>query len=300
MSSEIGKSPKQLQGQGACRRPGWRAASARRRCLRAARPRRPPRGGAVPSARRRRVAVHAIVVSTPGDVSVLQWEAVEDPAAAPGEVVIDRRHRRQSRRHLAADGPLRTAAGSVAVPGSGVQRSHRVAWRRRLRLVGRRRGVHSSPAAVCNPCLSGVELLLPLPHGVSLVDAAGLPEAVCTVWSNVFMMAGLQPGETLLVHGGASGIGTIAVQLGQQLGARVLVTAGSPAKIERCIELGAEAGIDYRTEDFVERVTELNRTDGAPTSSSTTWVRRTPNATSPRSPSRVAWQSSAGAGWSAR
>ena len=103
--------------------------------------------------------------------------------------------------------------------------------------------------------------LLPVPEGVSLVDAAALPEVVCTVWSNVFLIANLQPGETLLVHGGSSGIGTMAVQLARQVGAHVIVTAGSAAKLEACRELGAEVLVNYREEDFVERVGEA--TDGA-------------------------------------
>jgi putative PIG3 family NAD(P)H quinone oxidoreductase len=97
-------------------------------------------------------------------------------------------------------------------------------------------------------------LAMPVPSGVSLVDAAALPEATCTVWSNVFMLAGLRPGETLLVHGGSSGIGTIAVQLGSAVGARVAVTAGSPSKLEACAELGAEILVNYREQDFVELV----------------------------------------------
>ncbi len=96
--------------------------------------------------------------------------------------------------------------------------------------------------------------LLPVPAGVSLVDAAALPEVTCTVWSNVFMTAGLRPGELLLVHGGSSGIGTMAIQLGVQVGARVAVTAGSAEKLERCRELGAEVLVSYRDEDFVEAV----------------------------------------------
>jgi putative PIG3 family NAD(P)H quinone oxidoreductase len=96
--------------------------------------------------------------------------------------------------------------------------------------------------------------LLPVPAGVSLVDAAALPEVACTVWSNVFMTAGLRPGEMLLVHGGSSGIGTMAIQLGVQVGARVAVTAGSADKLRRCRELGAEVLVNYRDDDFVEQV----------------------------------------------
>jgi putative PIG3 family NAD(P)H quinone oxidoreductase len=96
--------------------------------------------------------------------------------------------------------------------------------------------------------------LLPVPAGMDLVDAAALPEAACTVWSNVFMVAHLRPAETLLVHGGSSGIGTMAIQLAKAVGARVAVTAGGPQKLARCKELGADILIDYREQDFVEEL----------------------------------------------
>src|SRR5512141_1800028 len=105
--------------------------------------------------------------------------------------------------------------------------------------------------------------LLPVPEGVSLVDAAALPEVVCTVWSNVFLIANLQPGETLLVHGGSSGIGTMAIQLARQVGAHVIVTAGSAAKLEACRELGAEVLVNYREEDFVDAVAQATDGQGA-------------------------------------
>jgi len=103
--------------------------------------------------------------------------------------------------------------------------------------------------------------VLPVQAGIDLVTAAALPEVTATVWSNVFMVAGLQRDETLLVHGGSSGIGTMTTQLEATLGARVAVTAGSPAKLERCRELGASILINYREDDFVERIREA--TDGA-------------------------------------
>lgn len=102
--------------------------------------------------------------------------------------------------------------------------------------------------------------LLPVPEGVDLATAAALPEVVCTVWSNIFMIAHLRPGETLLVHGGASGIGTMAIQLAKAVGARVAVTAGGPVKLARCAELGADILIDYREQDFVEELAKA--TDG--------------------------------------
>ena len=93
--------------------------------------------------------------------------------------------------------------------------------------------------------------LMPVPDGIDLVTAAALPEVACTVWSNVFMVAGLQPGEHFLVHGGAGGIGTMAIQLAHALGARVYTTAGSAEKRTMCAELGADVTIDYREQDFV-------------------------------------------------
>jgi putative PIG3 family NAD(P)H quinone oxidoreductase len=103
-------------------------------------------------------------------------------------------------------------------------------------------------------------LLLDVPESMDLVDAAGLPETLATVWSNVFMLAGLRAGETLLVHGGSSGIGTTAIQLARAHGALVATTAGTDEKLAACERLGAEILINYRTEDFVERL--LEGTDG--------------------------------------
>ncbi len=111
--------------------------------------------------------------------------------------------------------------------------------------------------AVCVPAGQ----VLPVPAGVSLVDAAALPEVVCTVWSNVFLTANLQPGEVFLVHGGSSGIGTMAIQLAREAGATVAVTAGSQAKLDVCRDLGARILVNYRDEDFVAVVRAA--TDGA-------------------------------------
>jgi len=105
--------------------------------------------------------------------------------------------------------------------------------------------------------------VLPVPAGVSLIDAAALPEVACTVWSNVFLTANLQPGETLLVHGGSSGIGTMAIQLARQVGARIAVTAGSDEKLATCRMLGADITINYRDEDFVERLQAETEGHGA-------------------------------------
>ncbi|KUI35454.1 NAD(P)H-quinone oxidoreductase [Mycobacterium sp. IS-1496] len=103
--------------------------------------------------------------------------------------------------------------------------------------------------------------VMPVPESVELAHAAALPEVACTVWSNVVMTAALAPGEVLLVHGGASGIGTHAIQVANALGCRVAVTAGKANKLDLCRELGAEVAVNYRDEDFVERLRA--ETDGA-------------------------------------
>ena len=209
--------------------------------------------------------MHAIVVPAPGDASVLHWESVDDPVAASGEVVIDVAATAVNRADiLQRQGFYSPPPG--APPYLGLECSGRIAS------IGSNVRGWSTGDEVC-ALLSGggyatrvavpSGLLLPVPHGVSVQDAAALPEVVCTVWANVFMAAGLQPHETLLVHGGGSGIGTMAIQLSRQLGSRVIVTAGSSDKIERCIALGASAGIDYRSEDFVDRIKEITDGHGA-------------------------------------
>ena len=103
--------------------------------------------------------------------------------------------------------------------------------------------------------------VLPIPGGVELHDAAGLPEVACTVWSNLVLTAQLREGQLVLIHGGASGVGTHAIQVAHALGARVAITAGSPEKLELCRELGADVTINYRDEDFVARVEEAGGAD---------------------------------------
>jgi putative PIG3 family NAD(P)H quinone oxidoreductase len=103
--------------------------------------------------------------------------------------------------------------------------------------------------------------LMPVPDGVDLVSAGSIPEVACTVWSNVFMIAGLQPGERLLVHGGSGGIGTFAIQLASAMSAKVFTTAGTKEKLAACADLGADVTINYRAEDFVEVLREAGGAD---------------------------------------
>lgn len=112
-------------------------------------------------------------------------------------------------------------------------------------------------------CLASGALCLPLPSGLSFTEAAALPETYFTVWSNVFDRARLQRGETMLLHGGASGIGTTAIQLAKAFGANVIVTTGTKAKCDFCLQLGADAAIDYNEQDFVDEIKHLTDNKGA-------------------------------------
>jgi putative PIG3 family NAD(P)H quinone oxidoreductase len=145
-------------------------------------------------------------------------------------------------------------SGTISVVGEGVEGDWAPGMRVCALLAG---GGYAERVAVHEG------QLLPVPDGLDLVDAAALPEVVCTVWSNVFMSAGLRTGETLLVHGGSSGIGTMAIQLAREVGARVAVTAGSAAKLERCRELGADILVNYREADFVAAVKQATGGRGA-------------------------------------
>jgi NADPH2:quinone reductase len=138
-------------------------------------------------------------------------------------------------------------AGRIAALGDGVERL-RIGDAVCALVAGGGYAEYSvAPETVC----------LPVPRGLSLRDAAGLPETFFTVWSNVFDRGRLVAGESLLVHGGSSGIGTTAIQLGRAFGARVFATAGTPEKCAVCGKLGAERAIDYRQEDFVAVIREL-------------------------------------------
>jgi putative PIG3 family NAD(P)H quinone oxidoreductase len=207
----------------------------------------------------------AIVFSEPGGPEVLAWSEVPDPVPGDGQVLVEvaatavNRADLMQRQGFYAPPPGSSeilgleCSGRVAALGPGVS-----GW-----AVGDEVCALLSGGGYAQRVAVPAGQLLPVPKGVDLVTAAGLPETVCTVWSNVFMGAGLQPDETLLVHGGASGIGTTAIQLAKALGAKVLVTVGSAEKARRCTELGADAAIDYKTEDFVARVRELTEGRGA-------------------------------------
>jgi putative PIG3 family NAD(P)H quinone oxidoreductase len=202
--------------------------------------------------------MRAVTTSGPGGPEVLGWGEVPDPVAGPGEVVVDVAATAVNRADLLQRAgrypPPRGASEVLGLECSGV-----------VSEVGEGVTGWSVGDEVCALLAGGgyaervavpAVQLLPRPAGVELATAAALPEVTCTVWSNVFQLAGLRRGESFLVHGGSSGIGTMAIQLAARAGARVFTTAGSAAKLAACRELGAEVTIGYRDEDFVERVRE--------------------------------------------
>ncbi|OBG93388.1 NAD(P)H-quinone oxidoreductase [Mycobacterium sp. E3298] len=204
--------------------------------------------------------MRAIVAESPDELS---WQEVPDVSAGPGEVLIK----------VAAAGVNRAdvlqAAGKYPPPPGaseiiGMEVSGVVAE------AGEGVTDWSAGQEVCALLAGGgyaeyvavpAGQVMPIPSRVDLIDAAGLPEVACTVWSNLVLTAHLGKGQLLLMHGGASGIGTHAIQVARALGARVAVTAGSAEKLEFCRELGAEITINYRDEDFVERLRESGGAD---------------------------------------
>ena len=211
--------------------------------------------------------MRAVTMTGPGDPSVLGWGEVPDPPPpGPGEVLVEVEASAVNRADLmqrlgryppppgASDVLGLECSGRIASLGEGVE-----GW-----AVGDEVCALLSGGGQAELAVVPAGQLLPVPAGMSLVDAAGLPEVACTVWSNVVDRAGLLAGELLLVHGGASGIGTMAVQLAARvIGARVAVTARSAAKLARCAELGAEVLIDYTSEDFVVAVRSATGGAGA-------------------------------------
>lgn len=191
------------------------------------------------------------------------WDEVPDPVPGEGEVLVEVAASAVNRADLlqrqgfydpppgASPYPGLECSGRIAAVGAGVS-----GW-----AVGDEVCALLSGGGYAEKVAVPAGQLLPVPEGIGLDKAAALPEVTCTVWSNVFMIAHLRPGETLLVHGGASGIGTMAIQLAKAVGAKVAVTAGSKEKLDFCADLGADVLINYREQDFVEEIKAA--TDGA-------------------------------------
>lgn len=201
----------------------------------------------------------AIEISQPGGPEMLRPAQRPTPVPGRGEVLIrvtaagvNRPDVLQRQGHYnppagVTDLPGLEVAGTIVALGAGVEE-----WQ-----VGDSVCALVAGGGYAEYCPAPAVQCLPLPTGFDMVDAAALPETFFTVWSNIFDRGRLRAGETLLVHGGSSGIGTTAIQLGRAFGARVLVTAGGPDKCRACEQLGAERAIDYRSEDFVKVAKEL-------------------------------------------
>jgi putative PIG3 family NAD(P)H quinone oxidoreductase len=207
----------------------------------------------------------AVAISQPGGPLVLKPEKRDVPEPGEGEILIRVRAAGVNRPDVqqrkgayppppgASDLPGLEVSGEVVAVGAGARR-----WRLGDAVCALTPGggyaeyakVHESNA-------------LPVPQGFTLTEAAALPETFFTVWHNVFERGGLKAGETLLVHGGSSGIGTTAIQLASALGAYVITTAGSAEKCEACLKLGADHAINYREQDFVAAVKEATDRRGA-------------------------------------
>jgi putative PIG3 family NAD(P)H quinone oxidoreductase len=200
--------------------------------------------------------MRAATVTEPGGPEVLTIRELPDPEPGPGDVLVNIAATAVNRADLlqrqgfyppppGASGVIGLeCSGTIAAVGEGV-----TGW-----AVGTPVCALLAGGGYADRVAVPAGQVMPVPDGVDLVTAAALPEVACTVWSNVFMVAGLQPGDAFLVHGGAGGIGTMAIQLASALGARVFATAGSAEKLELCRSLGAEVAISYRDEDFVEVV----------------------------------------------
>lgn len=203
-------------------------------------------------------AMRAITFDAPGDEDVLNLTEVDAPAPGPGEVLItvaaaginnaDLLQRRG--KYPVPPGSSEIlgleCSGTIAALGEGV-----TGW-----AIGDEVCALLTGGGYAEQVAVPAEQLLPIPAGISLEEAAALPEVACTVYSNIGMVAGLEPGQSLLVHGGGSGIGTHAIQWAHALGARVFTTAGSAQKLDAARQLGADVAIHYRDEDFAERIAE--------------------------------------------
>jgi putative PIG3 family NAD(P)H quinone oxidoreductase len=197
-----------------------------------------------------------IRIDRPGPPEVLVPDRMPVPAPGPGEVLIKVAAAGINRPDVlqrqggyppppgASDVPGLEVAGEIAALGAGVGR-----WREGERVMAL-----VSSGGYAEYCAAPAPQVLPVPTGMGMIDAGGIPETFFTVWTNVFERGRLQPGESFLVHGGSSGIGTTAIQLAHAFGSTAFATVGGPDKQRACLELGARRAIDYRNEDFVEIV----------------------------------------------
>lgn len=212
--------------------------------------------------------MYAITITEPGGPEVLEWTEVPDPSPESDEVVIDvaatsinRADVMQRKGHYppprgAPPWPGLECSGTVKAVGDQAAASY--PWR-----VGDQVCALLAGGGYAEQVAVPAGQVLPVPQGMSLTTAGALPEVTCTVWSNLVQVAGLHEGQTVLVHGGAGGIGTTAIQVAKALGATVAVTAGSAAKLKRCAQLGADILVNYHEQDFVEVVQDSTAGRGA-------------------------------------
>jgi NADPH2:quinone reductase len=208
--------------------------------------------------------MNAVFAREPGGPDVLELRATPMPEPRGGEVLIRVEsagvNRPDLRQRLGGYPPPPgvsealglEVAGEVVEAGAGVE-GYRPGDKVCALVAG---------GGYAEYCVAPVEQVLPWPKGLSAVEAAALPETYFTVWTNLFRIGGLREGQTVLIHGGASGIGTTAIQLARAFGARVFVTAGTEEKCAACLELGAEAAINYRTSKFEEEIARLTEGRG--------------------------------------
>lgn len=208
--------------------------------------------------------MYAITQKEYGGPDTLEWSKVADPHPAPGEVIIDVTATAVNRADIlqregkyppptgVTDTLGLECSGTIVSVGAALTMD-RIGERVTALLAG---GGYAQKVAV------PIGQIMTVPEGVSLVDAGGLPEVACTVWSNLKHVLNLREGETILIHGGGSGIGTMAIQVAKAMGATVVVTAGSQDKLNSCAALGADYLINYKDEDFVQRInTDLGGVD---------------------------------------
>ena len=193
----------------------------------------------------------------------LSWQEVSDPVCAPGEVLVAVHYTALNRADLmqrAGNYPVPTGASEVLgleLSGVVLESNGPSAWRPGDRVCALLSGGGYAERA-CVP----ERLLMPIPKDWSLAEAAGMPEVFYTAFLNLFLEAGLKGGERVLVHGGASGVGTAAIQLAREAGCEVFATAGTNEKVARCRELGANTAVNYREQDFAEVIAEKTNGQG--------------------------------------
>lgn len=208
--------------------------------------------------------MHAITVDNPGGPEALCWTEVPDPIPGPGEILIEVTAAAANRADLLQRQGLYNpppgassilgleCSGIIAALGANVTQ-----WS-----VGQPVCALLSGGGYAEKVVAPASQLLPIPRGVQIDVAAALPEVACTVWSNMMMKTKMTAGQSILIHGGASGIGTHAIQVAKALGLRVAVTAGTPDKLDACRDLGADLTINYRDTDFVQAVHSFTGGEG--------------------------------------